>query len=171
MKVAIVGATGAVGREMKALLAERGFPVDELRLLASARSVGAQVDGLTVQEATPEAFDGIDLALFSASSDVARELAPAARDRGALVIDNSSAFRMDQDVPLVIPEVNAHELKELPPRRIIAVPNCATIQLVVALAPIHQDVGIRRIVMASYQSTSGAGRRAMQELSRQVTDL
>jgi len=165
VKVAIVGATGAVGREMKALLAERGFPVDELRLLASARSVGAQVDGLTVQEATPEAFEDIDLALFSASSDVARELAPAARDRGALVIDNSSAFRADPACPLVVPEINAETLDAQ--NGIVANPNCSTILLAMALAPLRKLAAIRRVIVCSYQAVSGAGAAAIDELRSQ----
>ena len=165
MKVAIVGATGAVGREMQALLAERSFPVDELRLLASARSAGATIDGVPVREATPEAFDGIDLALFSASSAIAETLAPAARDRGALVIDNSSAFRADPACPLVVPEINGEALARH--AGIVANPNCSTILLAMALAPLRALARIERVVVCSYQAVSGAGAAAIEELQRQ----
>jgi len=165
VRVAIVGATGAVGREMKAVLEEREFPIRELRLLASERSAGNAIDGIAVQEATPDAFEGIDLALFSASSDVARRLAPAARDSGALVIDNSSAFRADPACPLVVPEINAEAL--VGHAGIIANPNCSTILLAMALHPIRALASIRRVVACTYQAVSGAGAPAIEELRRQ----
>ena len=165
MRVAIVGATGAVGREMRALLAERNFPVDELRLLASARSAGTTIDRLEVREATPAAFEGIDLALFSASADVARALAPAARDQGALVVDNSSAFRADPACPLVVPEINGETLDGHV--GIVANPNCSTILLSMALAPLRKLARIERVVVCSYQAVSGAGAAAIDELKRQ----
>jgi len=170
VKVAIVGATGAVGREMKAVLEERKFPVSELRLLASARSAGAVIDGIPVEEARPEAFDGIDVALFSASSGIAQELAPGIRDRGAWVIDNSSAFRADSECPLVVPEINADSMRELKERGrggIIANPNCSTILLAMALHPLRSLAAIRRVVVCSYQAVSGAGAAAMEELQEQ----
>jgi len=165
MRVAIVGATGAVGREMKAVLEERAFPVSDLRLLASERSAGSAIDGIPVQAAVPEAFEGVDLALFSASSGVARELAPAARDRGAVVVDNSSAFRADPDCPLVVPEINAAALAGH--NGIIANPNCSTILLAMALHPIRALASIRRVVVCSYQAVSGAGAAAIDELRQQ----
>jgi len=170
VRVAIVGATGVVGREMKAVLEERAFPISDLRLLASARSVGTVIDGIPVQEATPEAFEGVDLALFSASSDIARKLAPAARDRGALVIDNSSAFRADPACPLVVPEINAETLDGPDGQGhggIVANPNCSTILLAMALHPIRSLASIRRVVVCSYQAVSGAGAPAIDELRSQ----
>jgi len=165
VRVAVVGATGAVGQVMVEVLEERGFPVDQLDLLASARSAGQTWQGYTVREATPEAFEGVDLALFSAGSEISRALAPAAREAGALVVDNSSAFRMDPDCPLVIPEVNGTAIAGH--RGIIANPNCSTILLCMALAPLHRVAGLRRVVVCSYQAVSGAGVRARQELERQ----
>ena len=160
--VAIVGATGAVGRELAATLAERGFPVGKLSLLASARSAGTTLDGVEIGLATPEAFIGVDLALFSAGAEAARRLAPAARDAGALVVDNSSAFRMDPDCPLVVPEINGDEIDSH--QGIIANPNCSTILLAMALAPLTR---VRRAVVCSYQAVSGAGARAIEELRLQ----
>jgi aspartate-semialdehyde dehydrogenase len=164
--VAVVGATGAVGSEMLRVLEQRAFPVRELRALASAGSVGRQVTfrgaPVDVHELRHDAFAGIDLALFSAGAERSREFAPAAVRAGAVVIDNSSAFRMQADVPLVVPEVNpeaAHGHHGL-----IANPNCSTIQMVVALRPVRDAFGLRRIVVATYQSVSGTGRRAMREL-------
>lgn len=175
VNVAVVGATGLVGREILAVLAERHFPVGKLSLLASKRSVGEVIsfgeDQLTVQEATPEAFDGVDVALFSAGGEVSRALAPAAVARGAYVVDNSSAFRMQADVPLVVPEINAHALDGLRGPSIVANPNCSTIQMVVALHPLHQAASLVRVVASTYQAVSGAGQEGMAELSRQVGDL
>jgi len=171
--VAVVGATGAVGREFLAILAERDFPVGELRALASVRSAGSDVEfkgeSITVQELTHDSFAGIDIALFSAGAARSKEFAPAAVKAGAVVVDNSSAFRMDPDIPLIVPEVNRHAIPEQP--GIIANPNCSTIQMVVALKPIHDVAKIKRIVVATYQAVSGAGGAAMEELMEQVKGL
>lgn len=164
LTVAVLGATGAVGREMIRVLEEREFPVGRLVPLASARSAGAKVRfkgrECTVQAVAEEAFDRVDLALFSAGSGPSRTWAPIAARSGALVVDNSSAWRMDPEVPLCVPEVNL-ESSRRPPRGIIANPNCSTIQMVVALAPIHRAARIRRIVVATYQAISGAGHDAV----------
>ncbi len=173
--VAVVGATGAVGQQMLEVLAQREFPVAELRPLASARSAGETVEcgDLTarVQELKDDSFRGIDIALFSAGASVSRQFAPLAANAGAVVIDNTSAFRYDDDVPLVVPEVNPDAVADYPARRIIANPNCSTIQMVVALKPLHDEARIKRVVVATYQSTSGAGRRAMDELANQSIAL
>lgn len=173
-KVAVVGATGAVGEAMLALLEERAFPVGELVPLASARSAGAdaQFRNRKVKVLDLAEFDpaGVDIALFSAGSDVSKEHAPRFAAAGAVVIDNSSAFRQDDDVPLVVSEVNPDAVKQRP-RGIIANPNCSTMQMLVALAPIHRAVGIERINIATYQSVSGAGRSALEELGRQTGAL
>ncbi len=171
LRVAVAGATGAVGREMLRLLETRDW-VGEVRGLASARSAGSNVPfrgaPLTVDELTVDSFQNIDVALFSAGGSVSKEFAPAAAAAGALVVDNSSAFRMDDDVPLVVPEVNpdaaAAALQANAGRGIIANPNCSTIQMVVALAPLHAEAGLNRIIVSTYQSVSGAGQSAMQEL-------
>src|SRR5437763_4892936 len=168
--VAIVGATGAVGAQMIEVLEERKFPVETLRPLASSRSVGGTVSfqgaDLPVQLLTHDSFAGIDLALFSAGSDVGKEFAPVAAKAGAIVIDNSAAWRMDQGVPLVVPEVNPDDLARH--RGIIANPNCSTIQMVVALKPLHDAARIRRVVVSTYQSVSGAGQKGMHELWSQA---
>jgi aspartate-semialdehyde dehydrogenase len=167
--VAVVGATGAVGREILAVLEQRRFPVGELRLLASARSEGRGVEAFgrrhEIRPASPDAFRGVDVALFSAGSDTARALAPAARAEGAIVIDNSSAFRMDPSCPLVVPELNGDELARH--GGIIANPNCSAILLCMAIAPLGRAAGLRRVVACTYQAVSGAGARAMDELKRQ----
>ncbi len=164
--VAVVGATGLVGREMLRVLEERDFPVDELRPLASKRSAGAKLtfrgEEVVVKELREEEFDGVDIALFSAGAGVSREFAPKAAGRGAVVIDNSSAFRMDDDVPLVVPEVNPEDVWQH--RGIIANPNCSTIQMVVALKPLADRYGIKRVVVATYQSVSGWGKEAVSQL-------
>jgi aspartate-semialdehyde dehydrogenase len=169
--VAVVGATGAVGREMLKVLEERRFPVERLLPLASARSAGREVpfagQNLTVKELTADSFDGVRLALFSAGGSVSLKHAPVAVQAGAIVVDNTSAFRMDPDVPLVVPEVNPEEVRRST-RGIIANPNCSTIQLVVALEPLRRAAGIRRIVVSTYQATAGAGMRAMEELKTQA---
>lgn len=169
--VAILGASGAVGQEMLRTLERRGFPVKELRLLASARSAGRRLPFrgrlLTVEAVTPESFEGVDFALFSAGGSVSKEWAPIAAAKGAIVIDNTSAFRMDADVPLVVPEVNAHAIDTLPARRIVANPNCSTIQMVHVLKPLHEAFALRRLVIATYQSVSGKGAQAMEELRAQ----
>jgi aspartate-semialdehyde dehydrogenase len=170
LTVAIVGATGVVGRTMIQVLNEREFPVGELRLLASGRSAGRTVaiDGQTHQiiEATGDAFDGVDIALFSAGADVSRELAPQAAARGATAIDNSSAWRMDPSIPLVVSEVNADDLEGHP--GIIANPNCSTMQLVPVLMAIRDSVGIERVIVDTYQAVSGTGADAIAEFEGQI---
>ncbi|MGH7144037.1 MAG: aspartate-semialdehyde dehydrogenase [Candidatus Acidiferrales bacterium] len=164
--VAVVGATGAVGTEFLNVLADRNFPIRKLKLLASARSVGKHLtfkgEKIPVEELTADSFAGVEVALFSAGAQRSKEFAPAAVKAGAVVVDNSSAFRMDEGIPLVVPEVNADAIKTH--RGIIANPNCSTIQMVVAINPIHQEATIQRVVVATYQATSGAGAEAMQEL-------
>ncbi|MGB1035906.1 MAG: aspartate-semialdehyde dehydrogenase [Candidatus Puniceispirillales bacterium] len=175
--VAVVGATGAVGREMLRTLAEREFPVDKVFALASKNSVGKEIsygedDVLSVQSVDGFDFADADIALFSAGSELAKELGPKAGAAGCVVIDNSSAFRMDEDVPLIVPEVNGHVLesyfKDQDRRNIIANPNCSTAQLVVALKPLHEAYGIKRVVVSTYQAVSGAGNPAMDELFEQT---
>lgn len=169
--VAVVGATGAVGGTMLRVLEERGFPVTELRPLASERSEGRRLDYLgqarTVRRLTSESFEGIQIALFSAGATRAREFAPAAVEAGAVVIDNSSAFRMDPAVPLVVPEVNEQDLEGH--AGIVANPNCVAAPLVVALKPIADAVGLERVIVSSYQSVSGTGQAAVTELREQAT--
>ena len=168
--LAIVGATGAVGSELIQLLENRNYPLKQLRLFASTRSVGKQLPFqgkmITVEELTPNSFEGIDLALFSAGGQRSKEFVPHAVKAGAIVIDNSSAFRMEANVPLVVPEINAKEVFNH--QGIIANPNCSTTQMVVALQPLHQVAKIKRIVVSTYQSVSGAGVSGMQELLDQV---
>lgn len=171
--VAVVGVTGAVGSEMVSILEERNFPVGELRLLASERSEGKTIEfkgrDVKVNRLTEDSFKGIDIALFSAGASRSLEFAPAAVKSGAVVVDNSSAFRMEPDVPLVVPEVNSHAIKRH--KGIIANPNCSTIQMVVALKPIHDAVKIKRIVISTYQAVSGTGKKAIHELEQQTRDL
>lgn len=172
-KVAVVGATGAVGNLMVQVLEERSFPVSELQLFASARSLGKtltfQGETLPVQELKEDSLNGFDVALFSAGASVSRKFAPLAAQAGCVVIDNSSAFRMDPKVPLIVPEVNPDAA--VPGPGIIANPNCSTIQMVVALKPIYDAVGISRIVVTTFQAVSGTGKRAIEELRQQVTNL
>ena len=171
-RIAVVGATGAVGEVMLSILAEHGYPARQVVAVASQRSAGGQVGygdtRLTVQSLAGFDFSGIDYALFSAGGAVSKEFAPLAARSGAVVIDNTSAFRYDDAIPLVVPECNAHRLAEIRRGAIIANPNCSTIQMVVALAPVHRSAGIARINVATYQSVSGAGRRGMQELAAQT---
>ena len=171
--VAVAGATGAVGGAMLEVLERRSFPVNELRLLASERSVGKKLKfgnrEVEVGLLSKNAFDGIEVALFSAGASRSLEFAPAAAQAGAVVIDNSSAFRMDNDIPLVVPEVNPHAIAQYTNRGIIANPNCSTIQMVVALKPIHDAVRIKRIVVSTYQAVSGTGAKAIAELEEQVS--
>ena len=165
-RVAVVGATGVVGRTMLSLLREREFPATEIVPFASARSAGLEVDGLPVRVLDDDAdLSGFDIALFSAGAGASRRWAPRFVDQGAVVIDNSSAFRRDPDVPLVVSEVNPHALAHH--HGLIANPNCSTMQLMVALAPIHRAVGIERLVVATYQSVSGTGQKALAELEDQ----
>jgi aspartate-semialdehyde dehydrogenase len=170
--VAIVGATGAVGEQMREVLQERLFPIAELRLLASERSAGQFLEFLServrVDVLREGSFEDVDIALFSAGRSVSEKFVPQAVAAGAVVIDNSPQFRMDPDVPLVVPEVNASEIARYRERGIIANPNCSTIQMVVALKPIHDTARIRRVIVSTYQSVSGAGRMAMEELSEQT---
>ena len=173
-KVAVVGATGAVGEAMLAVLAERRFPVGELVALASARSAGDYVkfgdDEVLVRDLAAFEPAGVDIALFSAGGAISKEHAPKFAAAGAVVIDNSSAFRYDDDVPLVVSEVNPEAAKNRP-RGIIANPNCSTMQLMPVLAPIHREYGIERINVATYQSVSGAGQTGMEELGKQTAQL
>ncbi|MCH2295524.1 MAG: aspartate-semialdehyde dehydrogenase [SAR324 cluster bacterium] len=168
--VAIAGATGAVGTEFLKLLEARDFPMKSLRLLASSRSAGSKLkfrgENLEVEELTPKSFKGIDIAFFSAGGSRSKEFAPHAVDSGAVVIDNSSAFRMDEKVPLVVPEINPKQAFEH--QGLIANPNCSTIQMVVALNPIHRAANIQRVVVSTYQAVSGAGASAMEELKQQL---
>jgi aspartate-semialdehyde dehydrogenase len=171
--VAIVGATGAVGIEMIKTLEKRKFPVGQLTLLASARSAGKELpfrgQSLPVQELTEDSFKGIDIALFSAGGGISREFAPKAVKAGCVVIDNSSAFRMDDAVPLVIPEINAADLARH--KGIIANPNCTTAVTLMALYPLHKAFGVKRIFASSYQAVSGTGAKAIEELNRQVRQV
>ncbi|UCD35125.1 MAG: aspartate-semialdehyde dehydrogenase [Nitrospiraceae bacterium] len=171
--VAVVGATGAVGNEMISILEERNFPVENLRLFASERSEGRTLDfhgsPVSVEILTNKVFAGIDIALFSAGGERSQEFAPAAARAGCVVVDNSSAWRMDPKVPLVVPEVNSHDLDRH--EGIIANPNCSTIQMVVVLKPIHDAARIRRVVVTTFQSVSGTGKKAMDELLHQTQDI
>lgn len=168
--IAILGATGAVGIELLEILEERRFPVGDVKLLASARSAGRKMHGLgrdlIVEEVSEESFRGIDIAFFAAGAGVSRKWAPIAVEQGVVVIDNSSAFRMDPDVPLVVPEVNAEDIAHH--KGIIANPNCSTTIMVVALQPLHQAAGIKRVVVSTYQAVSGVGAAAIKELEEQT---
>jgi aspartate-semialdehyde dehydrogenase len=169
--VAVCGASGAVGNEMVSILEERHFPVANLRLLASERSAGDHLtfcgDDIQIEELDRNSFSGVDVALFSAGGSVSQEFAPTAVEAGAVVIDNTSAFRMEPDVPLVVPEVNPEDIAQFDQRGIIANPNCSTIQLVLVLKPIEDAAKIRRVVVSTYQSVSGAGRSGIRELESQ----
>ena len=171
--VVVVGATGAVGRRMVATLEERNFPVARLTALASARSVGQTLlfggQPIDVKELREDSFMGIDIALFSVGSSISKQYAPIAVESGCVVIDNSSAWRMERDVPLIVPEVNPSALREK--CGIIANPSCSTIQMVVALKPIHDQYRIRRVVVATYQSVSGSGQKAIAELEQQSRNV
>jgi aspartate-semialdehyde dehydrogenase len=171
--VAVVGATGAVGVEMIKTLEKRNFPVGKLTLLASARSVGKTLKykgaDVTVTELTKDSFGGIDIALFSAGGSISKEFAPIAAKAGCVVVDNSSAFRMDPEVPLVVPEVNASDIKSH--KGIIANPNCTTAITLMALYPLHKAFGCKRIFASSYQAVSGTGAKAIAELERQVDQI
>ncbi len=173
VNVAVVGATGAVGEEFIRILESRNFPVQELRLLASKRSAGKKMRfrgaDHTVQELTKHSFQGIKIALFSAGASISREYVPYAIEGGAVCVDNSSAFRMDDDVPLVVPEVNPREVAKH--HGVIANPNCSTIQMVVALKPIHDVARIKRVVVSTYQAVSGAGLKAVDELQKETASI
>lgn len=169
--VAIVGATGAVGVEMLLCLEQRNFPLGKLKLLASARSAGKRMtfrgEEITIEELTHDSFQGVDIALFSAGGSISKEFGPSAAAAGAVVIDNSSAFRMDADVPLVVPEINPAAAK-IHPRNIIANPNCTTIISLMALAPLHEKFGLKSVIASSYQAVSGSGAQGIIELEEQV---
>lgn len=171
--VAVVGATGAVGEQIIRLLDERNFPIQQLKLLSSARSAGTKLQfkgqEITVEEATADSFRGVDIALFSAGGSVSQELIPQAIEHGTVCIDNTSAFRMDPDTPLVVPEVNIDRINEH--KGIIANPNCSTIQMVAALKPLYDRYGISRIIVSTYQAVSGAGARAIDEMLRQSKEI
>src|SRR5215475_104077 len=174
-KVAMAGATGAVGEALLTILKERKFPVGELVPLASERSAGEKVEfgnkAVTVKNLADYDFSGVDIAFFSAGGGVSRVHAPRAAAAGAVVIDNTSEFRYQEDIPLVVSEVNPHDIPKYEKRGIIANPNCSTMQMLVALAPIHRAVGIERINVATYQSVSGAGRSGLEELGKQTAAL
>jgi len=168
-KVAIVGATGNVGREMLQIMAERNFPADEVVALASRRSVGREVSYgedqvLPIQDLDTFDFTGTDIVLSSAGGAISAKYLPRAAEAGAVCVDNTSHFRMDPDVPLIVPEVNPEALGEYTKKNIIANPNCSTIQMMVALKPLHEKFGIKRVVVSTYQSVSGGGKEAMDEL-------
>jgi aspartate-semialdehyde dehydrogenase len=171
MRIGVVGATGQVGGVMLSVLSERQFPVDELRLFASARSAGRTLRfgdrEVTVEDAAAASYDGLDVVLMSAGGGTSREFAPRVADAGAIVVDNSSAWRMDPDVPLVVPEVNAHALDEIP-KGIVANPNCTTMVAMPVLKPLHLAAGLRSLVVTSYQAVSGAGLAGTAELDEQV---
>ncbi|GLY10436.1 aspartate-semialdehyde dehydrogenase [Bacillus badius] len=171
--IAVVGATGAVGQQMLRTLEERDFPIRQLTLLSSARSAGKTLlykgEEFTVQEAKPESFEGVDIALFSAGGSISKQLAPEAVKRGAIVVDNTSAYRMDEGVPLVVPEVNKEDLKKH--NGIIANPNCSTIQMVAALEPIRQSYGLKKVIVSTYQAVSGAGAQAINEMYGQTESI
>jgi aspartate-semialdehyde dehydrogenase len=174
-RVAVAGVTGAVGRQMLACLEERKFPVAELRPLASERSLGKNVtfkgEEIPVEVLTKDSFRGVEIALFSAGGGRSKEYGPIAAQAGAVVVDNSSAWRMDPDVPLVVPEVNPQDIALYKKKGIIANPNCSTIQLVVALKPLHDAARIKRVVVSTYQAVSGTGQKAVEELAAQVRAL
>jgi len=174
-RVAVVGATGAVGEQIREILEQRLFPVKELRLLASKKSAGQMLPfrrkEVRVEELQEDSFQDMDLALFSAGGEVSAKFAPLAARAGAVVVDNTAHFRMEPDIPLVVPEVNPKDIARYRRRGIVANPNCSTIQMVIALKPIYDAAGIRRVVVSSYQSVSGAGRMAMEELSQQSIAL
>ena len=167
--VAILGATGAVGQKILTTLENRDFPIKQLKLLSSPRSAGKEIkykdQTIIVEEANPESFNDVEIAFFSAGGSISKQLAPEAVKRGAVVVDNTSAFRMDADVPLVVPEVNEAELKNH--QGVIANPNCSTIQMVVALKPIQEKYGLERVIVSTYQSVSGSGAQAVEELREQ----
>ncbi len=170
--VAVAGATGAVGNQMITCLEERDFPVKTVKLLASHRSAGRQLrfrgETVVVEEMTKDSFKGVDIALFSAGGSTSKEFAPIAAESDCVVVDNSSQWRMDPEVPLVVPEVNPHAIAEYTKKGIIANPNCSTIQMVVPLRPIHQEFKIKRIVVSTYQAVSGTGKKAVDELFDQT---
>ena len=175
VNVVVVGATGAVGEVMLEILAERDFPVGDLHLVASERSAGKRLQfggkSLVVQDLAKFDFSQVQIGLFSAGGDISAKYAPVAAEAGCVVIDNTSYFRRDEDIPLIVPEINSNRISEYTNRNIIANPNCSTIQMLVALKPIYDAVGITRINVASYQAVSGAGKRGIEELASQTAKL
>ncbi len=175
VNVAVVGATGAVGETMLSILAERNFPIDKIYPLASSRSAGSKIQfngkNITIECLDNFDFSKVQIALFSAGGDISEKFAPIAAAAGAVVIDNTSHFRNDDDIPLVVPEVNPEAIADYKNRGIIANPNCSTIQMLVALNPIHKKVGISRINVATYQAVSGSGKKAIEELGKQTANL
>ncbi len=175
VNLAVAGATGAVGNQMIACLEERNFPVKSVKFLASSRSAGRKLrfkgDEIPVQELKEDSFKGVDIAIFSAGGGTSEKYAPFAAKDGCIVVDNSSAWRMDPDVPLIVPEVNPHAIAGYTKKGIIANPNCSTIQMVVPLNPIHEKCGIRRIVVSTYQAVSGTGKKAIDELFDQTRSI
>ena len=173
--IAVAGATGAVGNEIVKILEERSFPVGDIRLLASSRSAGSSMEfqnrERTVELLSEDSFQGIDIGLFSAGGSVSEKYAPIAADSGCIVVDNTSVFRMDPHVPLVVPEVNPHAIAEYENKGIIANQNCSTIQMVVVLKPIHDIAKIKRVVVSTYQAVSGTGKKALDELLNQTRDI
>lgn len=169
--IAIVGATGAVGREFLPILSERKFAYGSLKLFASSRSAGKIIDSHTVHELNESSFEGIDLALFSAGASISRKFVPIAVKQGTTVIDNSSCFRMNENVPLIVPEINGKVLADFQTPSIIAVPNCSAIIALMAITPLHKAVGIERMVISTYQAASGAGAAWMAELEQQAHDF
>lgn len=170
LNVGIVGATGLVGSMIREILAERNFPVGNLRLFASARSAGKVVDGVTVEDAATADFSGLDVVLFSAGGSTSKAIAPKAAAAGAVVIDNSSAWRSDPDVPLVVSEVNPHALANLP-KGIVANPNCTTMAAMPVLRPLHDEAGLKRLVVSTYQAVSGGGLEGIDVLARQIAHV
>jgi aspartate-semialdehyde dehydrogenase len=173
MHVGIVGATGQVGSVMRGILIEREFPIDSIRFFASERSAGKKIgfqgDDIVVENATTANWDGLDIVLFSAGGGLSKELAPTVASAGAIVIDNSSAWRMDDDVPLVVPEVNSHALEEIP-KGIVANPNCTTMVAMPVLKPLHTEAGLEKLIISTYQATSGAGLSGVEELANQINE-
>ncbi|HET9060833.1 MAG TPA: aspartate-semialdehyde dehydrogenase, partial [Acidimicrobiales bacterium] len=165
--VGVYGATGQVGEVMRRTLEERTFPIEKLRFFASARSAGQVLDGVTVEDVATADHSGIDIALFSMGAPASVEFGPVVAAAGAIVVDNSKAWRMDPQVPLVVPEVNASDLDSIP-KGIVANPNCTTMVCMPVLKPLHDEAGLRQLVVSTYQATSGAGRKGVEELSQQV---
>ena len=173
MNIGIVGATGQVGTVMREILAQRNFPIESIRFFASPRSAGKEIEfqgqSILVEDAASAKWENLDIVLFSAGGQLSKELAPTVASAGAVVIDNSSAWRMDPDVPLVVPEVNAHAIASIP-KNIIANPNCTTMVAMPVLKPLHLEAGLRDLIVSTYQATSGAGLAGVQELSEQIRE-
>ncbi|MFM5953252.1 MAG: aspartate-semialdehyde dehydrogenase [Novosphingobium sp.] len=170
LNVGLVGATGVVGSAMLAILKERAFPIGSLRLFASARSAGKQIDGVTIEDAATADFSGLDVVLFSAGGSTSKALAPKVAAAGAIVIDNSSAWRSDPEVPLVVAEVNAHAMAHLP-KGIVANPNCTTMAAMPVLKPLHDEAGLKRLIVSTYQAVSGGGQEGIDVLARQLAHV